>query len=148
MGKWLAGILATVLAGVVLSMLTREGSPFNPAKRQPPPHIPTPTHLVITAFDADPAHLNGRMIGRFTIYNDGETTAEQCHIYFGEKRAEEGGISESAFGVPPRQSTSISTGLYWTGNNPNLHGIRVIARAYCKGGIASDTSDRIVSVEP
>jgi hypothetical protein len=146
MGKWLAGILATVVGGVILFLLTQEGGPFNPRRPPPSPRTPAQAHITITAFDADPAHLNGQMMGRFTVYNDSETLAEGCHIYFGKDRYDGGGINESAFGVPAKQSTTISTGLYWTGTDPNTHSIHVVARAMCKNGVASDTSDRVIPI--
>ena len=151
MGKWLGGLLATIVAGVVLWWLTHEGGPLNP--RNPPapaPHqISSPAHVTITAFDVDPepAHLNSTFNGRFTVYNDGESIAEGCNIYYGQKRPDEGGVSESSFGVPSKQSTTISTKLFWTGTNPSLPSIHVIAFARCKGGVVSDTTERVVAIE-
>lgn len=147
MGKWLAGILATICGGVALWWLTHEGGPLNRPKPQPPAHIPTSAHIVITAFDAAPTRLNSNIIGRFTVYNDGETTAENCNIYYGKKRAEEGGIGQSSFGVPPKQSSTVSTPLYWTGTDPNIHSIHVIARVYCKNGVVSDPTEQVIAVQ-
>jgi hypothetical protein len=147
MSKWFAGILATICGGVVLWWLTHEGGPLNPAKPQPSLRAPTPAHIVFTAFQADPARLNSNIIGRFTVYNDGETIAEGCNIYHGRKTAEEGGIGESSFALPPKQSTTISTSLVWTGTDPNTHSIRVIARVYCKNGVVSDTTERVIPVQ-
>src|SRR5262249_4293144 len=118
-----------------------------PSRPQTPPHVPSPAHIAFTAFDVEPARLNSNVRGHFTIYNDGETIAEGCYIYFGQKRAEEGGISESSFAVPPKQSSTVSTNLYSTGNDPRTTSIHVIARAYCKNGIVSDTTERVVSVQ-
>lgn len=147
MGKWLAGILATICGGVILWWLTHEGGPLNPPRPQPPDHVPTPAHITFTAFDAEPARLNSNVRGRFSVYNDGETIAEGCNIYFGQKKAEEGGISESSFAVPPKQSITVSTNLYSTGNNPQTLSIHVIARVYCKNGVVSDTTERVIPVQ-
>jgi hypothetical protein len=152
MGKWLGGILATICGGVVLWWLTHEGGPLNRQKPQAPlpAHVSIPAHIVITAFDVDPqpAHLNSTFSGRFTVYNDGESTAEDCLIYYGQKKPDEGGVSESSFGVPPKGSNTISTKLFWTGNDPKLPSIHVIAHARCKNGAVSDTTERVVEVGP
>jgi hypothetical protein len=143
MGKWLAGILATICGGVILWWLTHEGGPLNPQKPPTPTrvHVPSPAHIVITAFDVDPdpVPLNSELTGRFTVYNDG------CNIFYGDKNPDEG-VSESSFGVPPKQSYTLSTKLYRIGNNSDHPSIHVIAHAWCKNGVISDTTERVVSI--
>jgi hypothetical protein len=149
--KWLAGILGSIIVGLTIWSLTHEGGILNRRVSPGPPVAPvvhTP-RVVMTEFEVDPARQNTSGNGRFTIYNDGDTPLEQCYVDYWiiqrDGRTTSQGISQS-FGIPPKQTTVLSVGLYnWGGLDRSLH---LGAQARCAGAVASTPVDRVVAIAP
>ena len=110
-GKWLAGILATVLSAVLIWSLTHPGGLLNP-EEPTPPQVPV---LRIVDVQVSPASVGGVAVA--TVYNEGQVTGEACHLwwYSGDtvaRQLEEGmepsEASQSAdFGLTPGQTRTV-----------------------------------------
>jgi hypothetical protein len=154
MGKWLAGILAAIIVGLIMFGLTHEGGPLNPTKIGRVPS-PAPAHVTITDFEFHVTwtpQIGNRVgsyntSGNFTVYNDGEVSAEGCQIYIGHDKALTSyDTLTTSFAVPPKQSSSVATHLeVWLKSNTQM--LHLVAQAWCKNGVKSDTVERDVLLQ-
>src|SRR5580765_3753 len=142
MGKWLAGILAALVTGLIMWWLTHEGGPLNP-KRPEVRHYPSPAHVTITDFEF---HItwspqNYSTSAKYKVYNDGEVSAEGCQILVGhENPLKSYGSWTAPFAVPPKQSSQVSShinDLFSLSHSGQV--VRVVAQVWCKNNVQSDT---------
>lgn len=113
-GKWIAGITATIIGAVVIWWLTHPSGPLNPVPPTPRPKA----ILKIIDFAVTDAYVGESATATLTIYNEGETTGEGCSVwwYSGSeegKRLEQGLLAQKAavsdeFGLRPEESKQIS----------------------------------------
>ncbi|MGJ8623748.1 MAG: hypothetical protein ACSHW1_13350 [Yoonia sp.] len=94
MRKWLAGVFAAVLSGLVLWWLTGPDGPFAAA---PPPDPQPDIKLIDYKIDRpDITRPDGAPFsGTFTVYNDGTVMGENCNV-----RLNDG--SSRRLGIPPK----------------------------------------------
>ena len=122
MTKWLSGIAATILGGVILWWLTHQGGPLNPTPRPSEPAL----NVKLTAFDPGSPFVGEGSTGHFTIYNEGDITGQDCKVYWysGTEVAEElasGKLPQKAsvsdpFGLKPKESRELTMqSLVYTG---------------------------------
>ena len=111
MGKWLAGIPAGVIIGTVIWFLTHQGGPFNRIPPPSPPPEPKPK-VVITDFQVDSVVVlnspNKTTNARFTVYNEGDVTAQECRISWHSHGSAFAGLETPIFSFPPKATRSFS----------------------------------------
>ena len=111
--KWLAGVAATVVGAVLISLLTRPGGLLNPAKPAPVAQA----ILKIVDLQITDAHIGGSATADITVYNEGESTGESCSVWWysgsdvGKQlqqglEASQSAVSED-FGIRPKESKQI-----------------------------------------
>jgi hypothetical protein len=109
-GKWVAGILASIIAAVAIWWLTREGGPLNPAPEKP---APTGAIVITDAFFGE-IFAAAPIDATFTIYNQGDTAAEECGLYWSSEYLASGVSIQNAwpaqpiFGLPPGASRTLA----------------------------------------
>jgi len=136
LGKWLAGILATVLSAAMVWWLTHPGGPLNPAV---PPTSPAAVLRIVDVQVSGPA-IAGRASAVVSLYNEGQATGEACTLwwYSGEKVAQQldqglepsDATTSQPFGITPGQTRQISveSGAY---SRPGMY--RSFLEASCVG---------------
>jgi len=126
MTKWLSGIAATVIGGLLLWWLTHEGGPLKPKAPPRPKESPAPTVRLLDA-DIDVPDVSktygDRIKGTFVVYNEGDATAERCILWLLDGGSER-------FGLAPgerRKVVALSSSLF------REHGTyRIVARISCE----------------
>ncbi len=113
LGKWLAGIAASVIAALIIWYLTHPGGPLN---RGVPIAGDKPV-LRIVDFQVTGAPLGGRAHTKVAVFNEGKVTGEGCSVwwYSGSDVGKElaaGKIGSQAatshdFGFPPGQTSVV-----------------------------------------
>ncbi len=106
-GKWLAGIAASIIAALIIWFLTHSGGPLNPI---PAPVADKPI-LRIVDVQVTHAPLGGTAHATVKVFNEGKATGEACTVwwYSGSDVGKElaSGLNASkaavsdAFGLPP-----------------------------------------------
>jgi hypothetical protein len=98
LGKWLAGIAATIIGALVIWSFTHPGGYINPV-REPMPDVKIIDLTVTNAVVGQTASAN------VTAYNQGDITAEECVVDWWS------GNQMSQYGEPNKYSTSAEFGL-------------------------------------
>lgn len=152
LGKWLAGIAASVLAALIIWFLTRAGGPLNPGA----PIAENKPILRIVDFQVSDAPLGGRAHAKVAVFNEGKATGEACTIWWysgsdvGKELAAGLNASHSSvsheFGLIPEQTQLIELdSLVYT--EPGV--FRSYVQASCAGAdITSTEYYRDVAVQP
>ena len=106
--KWLAGIGATIVGGLVIWWLTHPNGPL---------HMKQPS-VKLVGGEIELPDLSGRFgdtfKGTFTVYNEGDTTAERCVLFLRDGRSAEFGLrpnTELEVHAESRPITPSSGGL-------------------------------------
>lgn len=151
-GKWAAGIAATVIGAVLIWWLTHAGGPLNPLK-------PTPSAAArprIIEFVVGPAVAGESARANFSIYNDSDVAAEDCKVwwYSGGKvgRDLERGLrpgeaaTSAVFGLRPKDTHQVEVrSLIY----PEPGNFRSTAEVSCLGvNVTSQQLERDVVVQP
>lgn len=151
-GKWLAGIVASVLAALIIWFLTRAGGPLNPGS----PIDESKPILRIVDFQVTDAPLGGRAHAKVAVFNEGEAAGEACSVWWysgsdvGKELAAGRSASQSAvspeFGLVPNQTNVVELdSLVYT--EPGV--FRSYVRASCAGmNIVSIEYYKDVAVKP
>ena len=110
-GKWLAGIAASIITTLVIWYLTHSGGPLNPSPSDDEPI------LRIVDFQITDAPLGGRAHATVSVFNEGSVTGEACTVWWYSgtnvaRELDEGrGASEAAssyeFGLPPGKTKVV-----------------------------------------
>lgn len=127
MPKWLGGLLATIIGGVILWWLTQSG--LAPLKGGP--------DLKITAFRLPEAIYAGeRVYAEITVYNEGGRTAEGCRLTWYTLGSPSPDGSEGTFGVAPQQSAKGKAWIFFkeAGEILTKYGITGCAHGISPGG--------------
>jgi hypothetical protein len=104
--KWVAGVAATIVGGVILFLAVGPGGWFNPDPTPTPPP-PAEALISISEFDAPIVMENEEWaIASFTIANEGDAVARTCSMAgdvspFGEE-----------FSIQPHAVTTVEWGLH------------------------------------
>jgi len=136
LGKWLAGIAATIIGAVVIWWLTHPGGLLNPVTPTPRPQ----PSLKIIDFTVINAFVGERAQASLTVYNEGDSTGEACAVwwYSGSavgRQLEQGLLPQEAavsadFGLRPKETRQISlSSLVYT--EPGT--FRSYAQVSCRG---------------
>jgi len=152
LGKWLAGIAATIIGAVVIWSLTHPGGLFNPV-------TPTPQskpNLKVIDFKVTNAFVGERAQASLTVYNEGDATGEACKVWWYSGSAvgmqlKQGLLPQQAavsteFGLRPKETQQISlSSLVYT----ELGTFRSYAQVECSGvNITSNEFYKDVIVVP
>lgn len=112
-GGWVAGIVGTVIAGYLVWWLT-----FMPDVRSPRP-VPRPDLKAVNSKIS--LNKNGpNLEGSFSLFNQGNTTAENCTVTLTAKEIDATGKNRPA-GVPPQREKVFNLVVYhlnkWSSNS-------------------------------
>ncbi len=152
LGKWLAGIAASVLAALIIWFLTHAGGPLNPGS----PIDASKPILRIVDFQVTDAPLGGTAHAKVAVYNEGEAAGEACTVWWysgsdvGKELAAGKLASRSAvsheFGLVPDQTQVVELdSLVYT--EPGV--FRSYVQASCAGAdITSIEYYKDVAVKP
>jgi hypothetical protein len=151
-GKWLAGIAASIIAALIIWFLTHAGGPLN---RGTPIAEDKPI-LRIVDFHVTDAPLGGIAHATVSVFNEGKATGEACRVWWysgsdvGKELAAGKSASKSAtsheFGLPPGQTSVVEPdSLMYT----ELGMFRSYVQASCAGAdITSTEYYKDVAVKP
>ncbi len=114
-GKWLGGIAATVIAAVVIWWLTHPGGLLNPTQPTPEPR----PELKIIDVEVSGAYVGRTALATLTIYNEGDTTGEECIVWWwsGSELPQDGSSptsgdfylpSSPTFAIRPNETREVS----------------------------------------
>jgi len=152
-GKWVAGILASIIAAIIVGWLTQLG-PFKP-----------PADLQITHSSVEPTHpwfSTNEVMAQFAaraklvVFNDGGSTAKNCRAFW-EAPTRKGepwifSVSPERFNVPPKQSLEIIIKGGFHQPSRDSEGRYPIQKVNTIGGVIYDqmkiTSSREIIVHP
>lgn len=109
MKKWIAGIVAAIITGIVVSWLTQEGGPINPVEPTAT-LLPAVPHVLITEFEVGVVVLPRDSVinATFAVYNEGETTARECSLWWHSHGANFAPSGTQLFSLTPKETKNLT----------------------------------------
>jgi hypothetical protein len=106
-GKWVAGIIAAVLASLIGWWLISPGGPLNP--QQP--------EVTITSFNVDNGIAGQTVNAYFEVENTGDGVAQACAVHWYSHGYDYEPRMSVQFGLSPNESLPVTV-TSWTYNTP------------------------------
>ncbi len=104
--KWIAGVAAAILAGLIVWWLTEGKTPPDDSSKPPDPSKSEPK-VIIKEFSIRAVTINQKAIANFTIYNDGNATATNCKLYWETRESDSQTLSRGPFGLSPGEDKTF-----------------------------------------
>jgi hypothetical protein len=125
MGKWIAGIVAAVIAAVIGAWMMSPGGPLNPQKPD----------VTITSFNVQNGVAGNAVNAYFEAENDGDGTAQACVVLWYSHGYDFDPRRSVSFGLSPGESQSLTV-TSWVYDTSGVY--TSYARIVC----ANDASDQ------
>jgi hypothetical protein len=93
--KWVGGIAATVIAGVLVAVLVQK-------------YKSTPKVIVTSITPDTIAESNRQSETEVTIFNEGEATAQECQVYLNSASSQTAPARSQVIGIKPKEELSVS----------------------------------------
>lgn len=138
MGKWIAGIAASVVAAVVGYFLIGPGGVFNPKPQSSGPQVR------ITAFNGPNYSSVGEVPQRiFTVSNIGDEFAQQCSIFWRPLGTNDHPLLSEQFSLAPNESKDLT--MRATSPYSTADVFDEVADIFCRDGARSPPVTRVVN---
>lgn len=103
-GKIITGVVISVVAGLVIFLLTQPGGPANPTT----PTQDATANVIFTQVDVPPGTVGSVVNATGTVFNDGEATARDCRVGWHSHGEEFAPSLSQEFSLPVEASRDFS----------------------------------------